>query len=87
MKMQSTMLRNSVTVNLNKEKKEKKQTNTKKKKDNKLVYFSSFDDMTMIDGNATIALEIQQDLESDLDYCFIPVGGGGLAAGISLVLS
>lgn len=28
-----------------------------------------------------------KDLEGDIDYCFIPVGGGGLAAGISLVLN
>lgn len=27
-----------------------------------------------------------KDLEGDLDYCFIPVGGGGLAAGVSFVL-
>ncbi|EGR32305.1 threonine dehydratase, putative [Ichthyophthirius multifiliis] len=54
---------------------------------NKISYLSSFDDQTMIDGNGTIALEVLQDLETDLDYCFVPVGGGGLAAGVSLVLS
>lgn len=52
-----------------------------------LKYFHSFDDDSMIEGAGTIAQEIMKDLEGDLDFCLIPVGGGGLAAGISLVLS
>jgi threonine dehydratase len=52
-----------------------------------LMYLHSFDDDSMIEGAGTIAQEIMKDLEGDLDFCLIPVGGGGLAAGISLVLS
>lgn len=52
-----------------------------------MKYMHSFDDDSMIEGAGTIGQEIMKDLEGDLDYCFIPVGGGGLAAGISLVLN
>lgn len=55
-------------------------------KEKGLKYFHSFDDESMIEGSGTIGQEIMKDLEGDLDYCFIPVGGGGLAAGVSFVL-
>ncbi|KAL4512614.1 hypothetical protein ABPG72_020451 [Tetrahymena utriculariae] len=51
-----------------------------------LKYFHSFDDESMIEGAGTIGQEIMKDLEGDFDYCFIPVGGGGLAAGVSFVI-
>lgn len=37
----------------------------------------------MIEGNGTIVMEILNDIKEDLDYIFVPVGGGGLAAGIA----
>ena len=41
-----------------------------------------FDDEKVIEGQATIGLEILQDTVKHIDYLFIPIGGGGLAAGI-----
>ncbi|WP_299554081.1 threonine ammonia-lyase IlvA [Seonamhaeicola sp.] len=41
-----------------------------------------FDDKKVIEGQATIGLEIMEQAEAPIDYIFIPVGGGGLAAGL-----
>ncbi len=51
-------------------------------KENKMVFVHPFDDMKVIEGQATVALEILEDAHDKIDYLFIPVGGGGLAAGI-----
>jgi len=40
-----------------------------------------FDDEKVIEGQATVAMEILETL-SQVDYLFMPVGGGGLAAGV-----
>lgn len=45
-----------------------------------------FDDPWVIAGQATIALELAEDLPTS-DGVLVPIGGGGLAAGISLALS
>jgi len=43
-----------------------------------------FDDEKVIEGQATVGLEIILDLKGKpLDYLFLPIGGGGLAAGVS----
>lgn len=42
-----------------------------------------FDDMKVIEGQATVGLEILAAAQTPIDYLLIPVGGGGLAAGIS----
>lgn len=42
-----------------------------------------FNDPKVIEGQGTVGLEIIQQLEEDIDYIFIPVGGGGLASGLS----
>ena len=44
-----------------------------------------FDDLEVIKGQASIGLEIYQEF-SDLDYCFCPVGGGGVMAGCAFYL-
>ena len=44
-----------------------------------------YDDPQVIAGQATIALELIRQAARPIDYLFIPVGGGGLAAGVSLV--
>jgi threonine dehydratase len=49
--------------------------------DNQMVFIPPFEDLRIIEGQATVALEILQDL-SDIDYLFVPVGGGGLASGV-----
>ena len=48
--------------------------------DNHLVFIPPFEDLRIIEGQATVALEILEDL-SEIDYLFVPVGGGGLASG------
>jgi threonine dehydratase len=48
--------------------------------DNQMIFIPPFEDLRIIEGQATVALEILEDL-SDIDYLFVPVGGGGLASG------
>jgi threonine dehydratase len=48
--------------------------------EHKMVFISPFDDIRIIEGQATVGVEILEDL-SDIDYLFLPVGGGGLASG------
>ncbi|TXG38483.1 threonine ammonia-lyase IlvA [Seonamhaeicola maritimus] len=49
------------------------------------TFIHPFDDKKVIEGQATVGLEIIQQAGSPIDYIFIPVGGGGLAAGLSSV--
>lgn len=50
-----------------------------------LTYIAPFDDPLVIAGQGTIGLElIQQD--AHLDRVFVPVGGGGLAAGVAVLI-
>lgn len=43
-----------------------------------------FDDKKVIEGQGTVGLEIMSQLSNKkLDYIFLPIGGGGLAAGVS----
>jgi len=52
---------------------------------NQLAFIHPFDDPHVIEGQATIALEILADTHTHIDYVFIPIGGGGLAAGVGSV--
>ena len=45
-----------------------------------------YDDLEVIAGQGTIAIELMDQLEEHPDYVFIPVGGGGLLAGMSVYL-
>jgi len=54
-------------------------------KKNDLVFIHPFDDVDVIEGQATIALEIIDQASKPLDYLFVPVGGGGLISGILTV--
>ena len=47
------------------------------------VLVHPYNDEKLIAGQGTVALEIFQDIK-DLDYLFVPVGGGGLIAGCAL---
>ncbi len=49
--------------------------------DHNMVFIPPFDDYSIIEGQGTVAVEILED-QDDIDYIFIPIGGGGLAAGI-----
>ena len=46
------------------------------------TFIHPFDDVTVATGQGTIAMEIFQDLPV-VDYILVPIGGGGLAAGVS----
>jgi threonine dehydratase len=39
----------------------------------------------VIAGQGTVALEVIADAEESIDYLFVPIGGGGLAAGVCTV--
>ncbi|HKO82492.1 MAG TPA: pyridoxal-phosphate dependent enzyme, partial [Chitinophagaceae bacterium] len=49
--------------------------------ENGMTFIPPFDDHRIIEGQATVAIEILAD-KSNIDYVFIPVGGGGLSAGV-----
>jgi threonine dehydratase len=48
------------------------------------VYLSAYDDPAVIAGQGTVGLEIVEDLAA-ADVIVVPVGGGGLIAGIAVV--
>jgi threonine dehydratase len=48
-----------------------------------LTFIPPFNHEKIIEGQGTVGIEILED-EKDIDYVFIPVGGGGLAGGIGL---
>ncbi len=49
------------------------------------TFIHPFNDAKVIEGQATIGLEILQQTKVPIDYVFIAVGGGGLASGLSTV--
>jgi threonine dehydratase len=49
------------------------------------TFIHAFDDLDVMAGNGTIALELLEDLP-DMDAVVIPWGGGGLSCGIAAVL-
>ena len=49
------------------------------------IFIHPFDDENVIAGQGTVALELIEDAKTPVDYLFVPIGGGGLAAGISTV--
>lgn len=51
-----------------------------------MTFVHPFDDIKVIEGQATIGLELLEQLKEGIDYLFLPVGGGGLAAGVSSVV-
>src|ERR1700712_947169 len=48
---------------------------------NSMTFIPPFDDLRIIEGQGTVAKEILED-ESQIDYLFVPIGGGGLASGV-----
>jgi len=55
--------------------------------ENNAEFIHPFDDLQIIEGQATLALEILEQTDDKIDYIFVPVGGGGLAAGVISVFS
>ncbi len=46
------------------------------------IFVHPFDDPLVIEGQGTVGKEILDDAPAAIDYLFVPVGGGGLAAGV-----
>ena len=51
----------------------------------KKTFIHPFDDEKVIEGQATLALELINQASKPIDYIFVAVGGGGLASGMSTV--
>lgn len=51
----------------------------------KAMFIHPFDDEKVMAGQGTIGLELLEDTKNPIDYLFVPIGGGGLAAGLSAV--
>lgn len=49
------------------------------------IFIPPFDDEKVIEGQGTVGLEMLQDTGAHIDYLFLPIGGGGLASGVSAV--
>ncbi len=55
----------------------------KLEKQQSLTFVHPFDDPLVIAGQGTIGLEILKQAEQPIDVIFVPIGGGGLIAGIA----
>lgn len=51
-----------------------------------LTFVHPFDDLDVIAGQGTIGLEILRQHPDPIDAVFIPIGGGGLAAGVATII-
>ena len=51
----------------------------------KSTFVHPFDDIDVIAGQGTVGLEVINDIDTEIDYLFMPVGGGGLASGVGSV--
>jgi threonine dehydratase len=54
-------------------------------KDDKLAIVHAFNDSQVVCGQGTIGLELLEDL-NDFDKVYLPIGGGGLAAGVAIAV-
>jgi threonine dehydratase len=48
-------------------------------------FIHPFNDESVINGQATVSMELLEQASTPIDYLFIPIGGGGLAAGTGQV--
>lgn len=55
-------------------------------KEKNMTFIPPFDDHDVIEGQGTVGVEILEDLP-DVDVVLLPIGGGGLAAGVSYYFS
>ena len=49
---------------------------------NDKTFIHPFNDPKIMEGQGTVGLEIIEDSTQDIDYIFVPIGGGGLASGL-----
>ena len=52
---------------------------------NNKIFIHPFDDIKVIAGQGTVGLEILDFYKEPIDYLFLPIGGGGLSAGVTTV--
>ena len=50
--------------------------------ENNKVFVHPFDDALVIEGQGTVGPEILDTFKGPIDYLFVPIGGGGLCAGV-----
>lgn len=50
--------------------------------ENDLLFVHPFDDEKVMEGQATVGAEIMEQIPGEIDYIFLGIGGGGLAAGL-----
>ncbi len=55
-------------------------------KENGSTFIHPFDDPEVMAGQGTVGMEILADMHEAIDYVFVPVGGGGLSAGLGSYL-
>ncbi len=55
--------------------------------ENKMTFVHPFNDEKVIEGQGTVALEILDQVNENIDYVFAPIGGGGLISGLLTVFS
>lgn len=46
------------------------------------AFIHPFNDIKIIEGQGTVGHEIISDFKGEIDYLFLPIGGGGLSAGV-----
>ncbi len=46
-----------------------------------MLFVPPFDDLRIIEGQGTVGVEILEE-QTDIDFLFVPIGGGGLSAGV-----
>ena len=63
-----------------------KKSHFKQLKETNKTFIHPFDDATVIEGQATVALEMLAQRSKAYDYLLVPIGGGGLVSGIITVL-
>ncbi len=54
---------------------------------NNAAFIPPFDDPKIVEGQGTVGKEILEDSNEPIDYLIVPIGGGGLAAGVSSYFS
>lgn len=54
-------------------------------KENNSNFIHPFDDEKVIEGQATIGLDILNETGNHIDFVFFPIGGGGLASGVGSI--
>lgn len=53
--------------------------------ENNMTFVHPFDDPKVIEGQATVGLELLEQCKEPIDFVFVAIGGGGLASGLCAV--